>query len=66
MTDDYSFPTQSSLTNDYTVDKCRAVENQIGAIERKEILEFDNFVSKVPVNESNSQLIGKLIKFDPK
>ena len=66
MTDDYSFPPQSSLTSDYTVDKCRAVENQIVSIERKEILEFDNFVSKVPVNESNSQLIGKLIKFDPK
>ena len=35
-------------------------------IEKQEILEFDNLVSKTVMNESNSQLLGKVMKFDPK
>jgi hypothetical protein len=68
--DDYNYPPQSSITDELTVDKYRAFETQASALERQEILEFENRFelkqgSHVVRTEANSQLIGKVMRYDP-
>jgi integrator complex subunit 1 len=70
MTDDYNFPPQSSVTHQMTAERYRAIEQQSIATERSEILDFENYFelkqgSTATRNETNSKLIGFLMKFDP-
>lgn len=70
MTDDYSYPPQSSVTNEMSIDQFRNFETQASFYEKQEILEFENCFelkqgSKIVRTEMNSKLIGQVMKFDP-
>ena len=70
MIDDYNFPPQSSITEEMTIEKFRYIDNQVCLVEKQEILEFENMFEmkqgNMVRNESNSKLIGQIMKFDPK
>jgi integrator complex subunit 1 len=70
MIDDYNFPPQSSITEEMTIEKFRFIDNQVGQIEKQEILEFENMFEmkqgNMVRNETNSKFIGNVMKFDPK
>lgn len=72
MIEDYSFPPQSSVLDEGSVERFRALDNQAMLLEREEILEFENsFTAQDPNStaprstEANSKLIGQVMKFDP-
>lgn len=69
MTDDYNFPPQCSINDNMTVEKYNSIESAAINLEKTEILEFENkFDVKQGINnktESNSKLIGQVMKFDP-
>lgn len=69
MTEDYNYPPQSSITEEISIDRFRSIENQTCLIEKQEILDFENtFDGKQGLgvkNESNSKLLGQVMKFDP-
>lgn len=70
MTEDYNYPPQSSITDEYSVEKFHALEIQACTSEKQEILEFENYfelkqASKIIRTEANSNLIDKVMKFDP-
>lgn len=76
MLDDYNYPPQSSVLDDSSTERWRALEAQACGNERAEILEFENWYEKSQAektgsvvvttrNETNSQLIGQVMKFDP-
>lgn len=71
MTEDYQYPPQSSIIDEYTIEKYRSAEINACLTEKQEILEFENFFelkqeSKIVRTEANSNLIDKVTKFDPK
>jgi integrator complex subunit 1 len=72
MTEDFSYPPQSSITEELTLERLRAIESQAIQIEKQEILEFENMFEKRTApqnqtitlrNETNSKLIGQVKDF---
>lgn len=70
MTEDYNYPPQPSITDEFTIDRFHQLEISACSIEKQEILEFENFfelkqASKIVRTEANSNLIDKVMKFEP-
>ena len=69
MTEDYNYPPQCSIHGNMTIEKYKSIEASAIKSEKSDILEFENmFEAKQGINnktESNSKLIGQVMKFDP-
>lgn len=70
MTDNYTYPPQSSITDEMSVEQFHNFEIQASYYEKQEILDFENCFelkqgSKIIRTEENSKLIGQVMKFDP-
>ncbi|XP_055874632.1 integrator complex subunit 1 isoform X1 [Biomphalaria glabrata] len=69
MTNNFTFPLPTAVTDENMIEEYRARERQIRQQEIHLILEFETHLaaatSKVTITESNSLLIGQLINNDP-
>lgn len=71
MTEDYSFPPQTSISQEMTNEKYRLIELDLQNKEKAEILELETYFKSTPtqqvvLTEKDSYLIGQVMKYDPK
>ncbi|XP_022109567.1 integrator complex subunit 1-like isoform X2 [Acanthaster planci] len=65
MTNNFKFPPPTAAPDERSQEEVRARELQVIALEKQEILEFENHLARVAITESNSLLLSQVIRMDP-
>ncbi|XP_071797108.1 integrator complex subunit 1-like isoform X1 [Asterias amurensis] len=65
MTNNFKYPPPTAAPDERSQEETRARELQVIALEKQEILEFENHLARVAITESNSLLLSQVIRMDP-
>ncbi|XP_038064280.1 integrator complex subunit 1-like [Patiria miniata] len=65
MTNNFKYPPPTAAPDERSQEEVRTRELQVIALEKQEILEFENHLARVAITEANSLLLSQVIRMDP-